>query len=186
MSEVSEKLRNEFGEGDAKRDAGLRTPDDIDRVDNIQYGPDPVWNVLDVYRPKGERRKLPVIVIVHGGGWVYGDKSVYQFYGMSLAQRRFVVVNFTYRLAPEAKYPAPLEDTNQVVTWIHDNQDAYLFKKLHSWVNFSFLWKVWQDIRFQLLVFFEYRVKFRYHIQSNSFYVLFDKIMVIPIPFQVA
>ncbi|MFA9465319.1 MAG: alpha/beta hydrolase [Velocimicrobium sp.] len=127
MSETSEKLRKEFGEGDAKRDAGLTTPNDIERVDNIQYGPDPDWNILDVYRPKQEMGKLPVIVIVHGGGWVYGDKSVYQFYGMSLAQREFAVVNYTYRLAPEAKFPAPLEDTNQVITWMYDNQETYLF-----------------------------------------------------------
>ena len=127
MSEISDKLRKEFGEGDMKRDMGLTTPDDINRFDNIQYGSDPVWNVLDVYRPKAEGGKLPVIVIVHGGGWVYGDKSVYQFYGMSLAQRGFAVVNFTYRLAPESKFPAPLEDTNQVITWMYDNQEEYLF-----------------------------------------------------------
>jgi len=66
-----------------------------------------------------------MIVIVHGGSWVYGDKEVYQFYGMNLAQRGFAVVNFTYRLAPEAKYPAPLEDTNLVITWMYDNQDVY-------------------------------------------------------------
>ncbi|MGB4661825.1 MAG: alpha/beta hydrolase, partial [Mobilitalea sp.] len=119
MSQASDKLRKEFGEGDAKRDAGLCTPEDIERVNNIQYGPDSVWNVLDVYRPKAESGKLPVIVIVHGGGWVYGDKEVYQFYGMNLAQRGFAVVNFSYRLAPEAKYPAPLEDTNLVITWMY-------------------------------------------------------------------
>lgn len=131
MSEVSEKLRKEFGEGDAKRDVGLTTPDDITRFNNIQYGPDAAWNVLDVYRPKDAKGKLPVIVIVHGGGWVYGDKEVYQFYGMSLAQRNFAVVNFTYRLAPEAKFPAPLEDTNQVINWMYQNQGTYLFDMEH-------------------------------------------------------
>lgn len=127
MSEASDMLRKKFGEGDAKRDAGLSTPEDVERFDNLSYGLDPTWNILDVYRPKGEIGKLPVIVIVHGGGWVYGDKSVYQFYGMSLAQRGFAVVNYSYRLAPEVKYPAPLEDTNQVITWIYNNQETYQF-----------------------------------------------------------
>ena len=55
---------------------------------------------LDVYRPKlNIKGKLPVIMSVHGGGWVYGDKDVYQWYCMNLAQRGFAVVNYSYRLA---------------------------------------------------------------------------------------
>ena len=51
MSATSEKLRREFGSGDAERDAGLETPVDIKRFDNIQYGEDAKMNLLDVYRP---------------------------------------------------------------------------------------------------------------------------------------
>lgn len=81
--------------------------------------------VLDVYRPKDTEGNLPVIVSVHGGGWVYGDKELYQYYCMSIAQRGFAVVNFTYRLAPEYQFPAPMEDTNSVFAWILDNKDKY-------------------------------------------------------------
>ena len=125
MSKASDTMRREWKINDAKRDAGLTTPDDIQRFDDIQYGPDPVQNKLDVYRPKNAEGKIPVIVSVHGGGWVYGDKELYQFYGMTLAQRGFAVVNFTYRLAPEAKFPAPLEDTNNVISWMYENQEEY-------------------------------------------------------------
>ena len=44
---------------------------------------------------------------------------------MTLAQRGFAVVNFTYRLAPEVKFPAPLEDTNNVISWMYENQEEY-------------------------------------------------------------
>lgn len=125
MSKTSEMLRREWKMNDAKRDEGLTTPEDVLRFDDISYGPDPRWNFLDVYRPKDEAGRLPVIVNVHGGGWVYGDKELYQFYGMSLAQRGFAVVNFTYRLAPEHKFPAPLEDTNMVIAWMYENQQKY-------------------------------------------------------------
>ena len=125
MSQLSDRIRVEWKIGDAKRDAGLTTPEDIVRFDSIRYGEDAQWNLLDVYRPKEMQGRLPVIVNVHGGGWVYGDKELYQFYGMSLAQRKFAVVNFTYRLAPEAKYPAPLEDINQVISWMYENQAEY-------------------------------------------------------------
>lgn len=125
MSKASDTMRREWKINDAKRDAGLTTPENIVRFDNIQYGDDPVWNLLDVYRPKGAEGKLPVIINVHGGGWVYGDKELYQFYAMTLAQRKFAVVNFTYHLAPEVKYPAPLAETNQVVEWMYENQEKY-------------------------------------------------------------
>lgn len=125
MSATSEKMRKEWKENDARRDAGLTAPADIRRFVDLQYGPDPVWNRLDVYRPREAEGKLPVIVNVHGGGWVYGDKELYQFYCMSLAQRNFAVVNFTYRLAPEVKFPAALVDTNDVIAWMYENQEEY-------------------------------------------------------------
>ena len=62
---VATKIREEFGASDGKRDAGLTTPSDIQRFDNICYGKDPVWQSLDLYRPKSmDGKKLPVIVSV--------------------------------------------------------------------------------------------------------------------------
>lgn len=111
---------------DTKRDAGLTTPEDIERFDNIQYGDNATSQIMDVYRPKDcADKKYPVIVSSHGGGWVYGDKEVYQFYCMSLAQRGFVVVNYTYRLAPKYKFPAAIEDTNLVYSWIMSHGQDY-------------------------------------------------------------
>lgn len=126
MSIVTWWLRYNSKKNDAKRDAGLTTPEDISRVDDISYGPDKA-NVLDVYRPKNIEGKLPVIVSVHGGGWVYGDKELYQHYCMNLAQRGFAVVNFTYRLSPKHKFPAHLEDTVKVFGWMLKNADQYGF-----------------------------------------------------------
>ena len=39
------------------------------------YGTESEWQKLDVYHPRKTEEKLPVIVSVHGGGWVYGDKE---------------------------------------------------------------------------------------------------------------
>ena len=80
---VSRQIRRAFGSSDKKRDAGQTTPQDIIRYDDILYGNDTKlikWQYLDVYRPKstveadGSLKKLPVIISVHGGAWVYGDK----------------------------------------------------------------------------------------------------------------
>lgn len=120
-----------FRKADEKRDAGLGIPDDVRRIDNIRYGPDPKWNVRDVYRPKAAEGRLPVIVSVHGGGLVYGDKDGYQYYCMSLAQHGFAVVNFTYRLAPQDKFPAQLEDTTRAFAWVLENAAEYGFDTDH-------------------------------------------------------
>lgn len=112
------ELRKEYGENDAKRDAGLTTPEDIERVDNVSYGEYGIWNLLDIYYPKENDKALPTIISIHGGGWFYGTKDLYQYYCMSLAQHGFTVVNFNYRLAPENPFPAAIEDINSVFNWI--------------------------------------------------------------------
>jgi acetyl esterase/lipase len=132
MNAYVQKIREEFGQGDAKRDAGQKTPEDIMRFDDISYGTDdPELQKLDVYRPKDRSGKLPVILSIHGGGWVYGTKDVYQWYCMSLAERGFAVVNYSYRLAPEYRYPASFEDTSTVSQWIIDHAEDYGFDTKH-------------------------------------------------------
>ena len=132
MSKTSEFIREMFSKGDAMRDEGLELPADVKRYSDITYGnkgEHPQWQLLDVYRPADvpEDKKLPVIVVIHGGGWVYGDKDVYKFYSASLCQRGFAVVCYSYRLAPEYTFPSSLEDTCAVADWIVENADKYGF-----------------------------------------------------------
>lgn len=131
MSKLSEMINQQFAAGDKKRDAGLQTPYTIERKNDLLYGKDPVWQILDVYYLKGTHRKLPVIINVHGGGWVYGTKEVYQYYTMFLASLGFTVINYTYRLAPQHRFPASLEDTNLVVEWMFEHQDEYPLDTKH-------------------------------------------------------
>lgn len=127
MAENYLVIRKEWAESDARRDAGLTTPPQIERFDSLVYGADPVWQSLDVYRPRAQAGKLPVIVSFHGGAWVYGSKEVYQYYCMDLALRGFAVVNYNYRLAPENRFPAALADTNSVFAWVLDHAEEYGF-----------------------------------------------------------
>ena len=128
MSLQSLSFRLMAGHSDAKRDRGLNTtPDDILRINDIPYGLDVKWNTLDVYRPKNLKGKLPVIVNVHGGGYVYGSTKQYQFYCMDLARRGFAVVSFNYHLAPKFKFPTPILDLNLVMEWICKKADIHGF-----------------------------------------------------------
>lgn len=125
MEQTYLDIRENITKNDDIRDAGLTTPEDIQRFDGLRYGSDEVLNTLDVYCPKGTDKPLPTIVSVHGGGWIYGDRQRYSHYCMRLAQRGFTVVNFSYRLAPECRYPAQLEDTCRVMKWVQENAGDY-------------------------------------------------------------
>lgn len=117
MSLTSIMFRIGAKKSDRKRDAKIPYPAGVKQWNDISYGPHGKENLLDVYRPM-DGGKCPIIVNVHGGGYVYGDKELYKRYCMDLARRGFAVVNFNYRLAPRWKFPAPLEDLNNVMHWI--------------------------------------------------------------------
>lgn len=124
--ELAKQLREVFKKGDDERDKGLPTTiPEVERFNNLQYGPDTKWHLLDIYRPKEKTGKLPIIINIHGGGWVYGTKETYQFYGMSLAKEDFAFVNITYRLAPEVVFPEELNDIHLAIHWIVNNADTY-------------------------------------------------------------
>ena len=132
MSLYSLGLRISFKISDTLRDRGLHDLPGIAHYDDIAYGPDPQWQILDVYRPRNvDNALLPVLVSVHGGGWVYGDKNLYRYYCMSLAAQGFAVVNFSYRLAPRHKFPAALQDTDAVFRWVLAHAPEYGFDIQH-------------------------------------------------------
>ena len=118
------RVRKLFGTNDKVRDEGLTEPENIVKIKDLAYGNDPE-QVLDLYYPSGTGSALPAIVSVHGGGYVYGDKDLYRFYCMSLAQRGFAVVNFSYRLAPGYRFPAQLNDVNAVMQFARSHAEEY-------------------------------------------------------------
>lgn len=125
MSWQSFMFQYKAGKSDKKRDAAIPLPDGVTECRNISYGPNGKWSLLDVYYPSGTKDKLPTIVSIHGGGYVYGNKEIYRRYGMDMAKRGFAFVNFNYRLAPKWKFPTPLHDTNGVMQWIRKNAARY-------------------------------------------------------------
>ncbi len=125
MSIQSIQFRRGATKTDRQRDQAIATPAGVTECRNIAYGYHGMWNYLDIYYPQGTKAKLPTIISVHGGGYVYGDKETYRLYCMDLARRGFAVVNFSYRLAPKWKFPAQLEDTCTVVDWAIKHAPAY-------------------------------------------------------------
>ena len=77
-----------------------------------------------IYTPAGASRsgRLPVTVFFHGGGWVLGDLDSQDHIARIMANRSgTIVVSVDYRLAPEHRFPAAIEDAYAAVTWVAAN-----------------------------------------------------------------
>ena len=80
------------------------------------YGANPRQR-LDVYAPTDAGGPRPIIVFIYGGSWSTGSKDGYGFLGRALAARGFVVAIPDYRLYPEVRFPAFIEDAAAAVAW---------------------------------------------------------------------
>src|SRR4051812_10808328 len=70
----------------------------------------------DVYRPEGPG-PFPAVVLLHGGAWKMGDRSVMEGFGTRLAAHGFVGVASQYRLLPSSPWPAAIEDAKAAIRW---------------------------------------------------------------------
>jgi len=87
---------------------------------DIAYGEDPRQK-LDVYQPRGVVSPpggFPLVVFFYGGSWNRGEREEYKFVGEALAAKGMVVALADYRLYPEVRYPAFLEDGARAVAWM--------------------------------------------------------------------
>jgi len=80
---------------------------------------------LDAYRPTDYKQLRPVVVFVHGGGWTSGSKDEYRFVAAALTSRGVVAVLPNYRLYPQVKFPAFVDDVAQAVLWTHVHAAEY-------------------------------------------------------------
>ena len=113
---------------DAKTHARQVKPEGIKEVCNLSYIDDDMWqHKLDVYFPeKSESEKLPVVIDIHGGGWMYGDKELNKFYNLYIASRGFCVFSMSYSLVPECADPAvQLREVMQALKWIQEHMHDY-------------------------------------------------------------
>ncbi|MCY2990209.1 MAG: alpha/beta hydrolase [Planctomycetota bacterium] len=82
--------------------------------------------VLDLYTPKTKpERLLPVVIFVHGGGWLGGSHRTNRPVAMSLAEKGFAGIAVEYRLGVEACFPAAVWDVKAAVRWVRKNAAHY-------------------------------------------------------------
>jgi acetyl esterase/lipase len=80
--------------------------------------------VLDLWVPADATGPVPVVVFVHGGGWVEGDKDQVRSKLPALLDAGFAVASVDYRLAEQAIFPAAVRDAKAAIRWLRANADA--------------------------------------------------------------
>lgn len=88
---------------------------------DIPFGADPKQR-LDVYLPANPVKNAPVLLFLHGGGFMEGDRAHYGFVADPYARHGIITVVSGYRLAtPGVHYPAQSDDAKSAILWIHKN-----------------------------------------------------------------
>lgn len=82
---------------------------------------------LDVYRPRGANAPVPVLVYIHGGGWVAGTKEAAMLNIMPYLEMGWAVVNVEYRMGPVSLAPAAVEDCLCALKWVIRNAKTNQF-----------------------------------------------------------
>ena len=103
-------------------------PKEVEVVRNIDYAGDGIYRHLaDVYQHKDISRRNGVVVLyIHGGAWVIGDKKqqarpmIY-----TLAKNGYTCVEINYRLSPKATWPDHIVDVKRAIVWIKENIERF-------------------------------------------------------------
>ena len=126
LNKILDKFWQNTKRQDDKRIATLTPPEGVFESNDHEYLDDGhVYHKLDVYYPEGTTQKLPVIIDIHGGGFMYGDKELNKIYCLTLAKRGYVVFNMSYRLYPEVVVKDQLWDISNALIWIKEHLDDF-------------------------------------------------------------
>jgi len=115
---------------DSKQDATKKeTKNAVKRVENKSEIPlriereivftegDGYQTAADLYRPASDD-VCPIVIMIHGGAWISGDKWQVADHAKQMARKGFVVMAINYRLSPKHKWPAHLDDCFAALSWI--------------------------------------------------------------------
>ena len=101
---------------------------------NIAYNNDIlVKHLLDIYLPPNAKGHVPLVIFIHGGGWLGNDKYADIGYMRKtvteIVSSGFALASIDYRFATQAIFPAQIQDCNRAISFLYDNADKYGFDK---------------------------------------------------------
>jgi len=88
---------------------------------------------LDIYLPANAKGKIPLVIFIHGGGWLSNDKYADMGYMKKtiseIVASGFALASIDYRFSTQAVFPAQMLDCNRAISFLYDNADKYGFDK---------------------------------------------------------
>src|SRR5215475_12766126 len=93
-------------------------------VRDLAYGADPRQK-LDLYVPDKLTGPAPMLLFFYGGSWTGGNKALYPAFGQAFASKGIITAVADYRLYPQVRYPAFVEDGAQAFAWLHTHATQY-------------------------------------------------------------
>ena len=103
----------------------LKEVGDVESMNDIRYlkGKNK-YHLFNMYFPKGakDKTKLPLMIDIHGGGWIYGDKDLNRFHNAYYASQGFVVLSMSYRLLLRTNLKGIVQDLFSFFHYIEENQ----------------------------------------------------------------
>ena len=109
------------------RARGADAPPDVDFQRDVVYGKGGDVDLkLNLARPKSPAsKKLPCVVVIHGGGWMGGDRTNHDDLTWKFAQHGYVSATIGYRLAPAHRFPAQVNDVKCAVRYLRAHAEQY-------------------------------------------------------------
>jgi len=110
---------------------------------NIRYNNDTIpKHLLDIYLPENTKGKVPLVILIHGGGWLSNDKYADIGYMnktvAEIVSNGYALASIDYRFSTQAVFPAQMQDCNRAISYLYDNADQYGFdKKRFALMGFS-------------------------------------------------
>lgn len=92
--------------------------------DGIAYGPE-TRQKLDVHIPVDATQPASVVIFFYGGSWKRGDRASYRFIAEALTSRGYVTVIPDYRVYPDVRFPAFVEDSAAAVGWVREHIEVF-------------------------------------------------------------
>lgn len=111
-------IRSSTGKYDAMRIAKQTPPAGVSVREFCYLNDGDPMHRLNVYRPEGAEGVLPLIINVHGGAWVYGDKDLNKYYCMYLASQGFCVAGMSYRLMDDVTLKEQAADVVAAISFV--------------------------------------------------------------------
>ncbi|MFW6149559.1 MAG: alpha/beta hydrolase [Atribacterota bacterium] len=92
--------------------------------DTYEYDNQSKAHLLDMYQPE-DCQSCPVIIYIHGGTWVLGDKGGLSYKAKAFTYNNYIYVSINYRLSPDYQFPAHAYDVAQAFSWVKNNIQEY-------------------------------------------------------------